>query len=168
MADARASHRQVLLAGVLAGAAESGHVAAAEDALVELQDVNIPVRGYTALGWAAVYSHVNVAQRILVHTTADVNLRSGPDDAWTPLMLAVCEGHSHIVDLLLSCPETDPNLPESHGESPVYCAAGKNHVGILRALCADARVDVNSMAVLRCAWPPNWGSSRSLTCSWRT
>ena len=137
------SRRHVVLAGVLAGAAKSGHVVAAEGALEELSDVNTPVRGYTALGWAAVYGHTNVASRILAHKTADINLRSGPDAAWTPLMLAVCEGHIDFVILLLSHPETDPNLAESHGESPVYCAALKNREHIMRTLCADSRVDVN-------------------------
>ena len=137
------SRRHVVLADTLASAAKLGHVVAAEGALAELPDVNTPVRGYTALGWAAVYGHANVAYRILAHKTADVNLRSGPDDAWTPLMLAVCEGHGDVVDLLLSYPETDPNLTESHGEFPLYCAALKNHLGILQALCNDSRVDVN-------------------------
>ena len=58
-------------------------------------------------------------------------------------MLAVCEGHIDFVNLLLSHPETDPNLAESHGESPVYCAALKNREHIMRTLCADSRVDVN-------------------------
>ena len=137
------SRRHAVLAGVLAGAAESGNMAAAERALAELSDVNTLVRGYTALGWAAVYGHTNVACRILAHRTADVNLRSGPHDAWTPLMLGVCEGHDSIVSLLLLHPETDPNLAESHGESPVYCAALKNHARIMRMLCTDTRVDVN-------------------------
>lgn len=137
------SRRHAVLAGILAEAAKLGHVTAAESALVELSDVNIPVRGYTALGWAAVYGHANVACEILAHKSADVNLRSGPDDAWTPLMLAVCEGHIDVVKLLLSYRETDPNLGESHGESPIYCAALKNHACIMHALCADARVDVN-------------------------
>ena len=44
------SRRHVVLADVLAGAAKSGHVVAAKEALEELSDVNTPVRGYTALG----------------------------------------------------------------------------------------------------------------------
>ena len=105
------SRRHVVLADTLASAAKLGHVVAAEGALAELPDVNTPVRGYTALGWAAVYGHANVAYRILAHKTADVNLRSGPDDAWTPLMLAVCEGHGDVVDLLV----VPGDRPESYG-----------------------------------------------------
>lgn len=143
MAEAQASRRHMVLTGILARAARSGHLKAAEGALAEIEDVNTPVHRYTALGWAAVYGHTNIARRILGHKSADLNLRSGPNEAWTPLMLAVCEGHGEVVDLLLSRPETDPNLAESHGESPLYCAALKNHARIVQALCDDPRVDVN-------------------------
>ena len=99
------SRRHVVLADTLASAAKLGHVVAAEGALAELPDVNTPVRGYTALGWAAVYGHANVAYRILAHKTADVNLRSGPDDAWFHSCL-LCVRVTDVVDLL-SYPETD-------------------------------------------------------------
>ena len=60
------SRRHVVLADTLASAAKLGHVVAAEGALAELLDVNTPVRGYTALGWAAVYGHKQVQLKLLL------------------------------------------------------------------------------------------------------
>lgn len=60
----------------------------------------------TALGWAALYGHLESA-RVLLEAGADPNL--GNEGNWTPLMSAAYGGHADVVELLLK-----------HGADPGY------------------------------------------------
>ena len=60
----------------------------------------------------------------------------------TPLYIAVIEGHSEVVQLLLAKKGIDVNAADNNGVTPLYIAAYKGHVNVIERLVEDG-ADVN-------------------------
>ena len=54
------------------------------------------------------------------------NPNAPSDDGWTPIHVAVMEGHIEIVKLLMSVTD-NPNAPNNAGTTPYTIALWKNH-----------------------------------------
>ena len=63
----------------------------------------------------------------------DPNLPLGPGGGG-PLHHAVGGGHAHLVTLLLSHPDIDPNIVNSEGMTPVHLAASQGRDKIVRLM----------------------------------
>lgn len=124
----------------LLGAAMAGH---ADIVKLLLQDTRISEivfpHGSTdphcsALFLAADYGHVDVVRAILQDERVDPS-SGGSNDA---LLIATCQGHARIVELLLE--KVDPNQVASE-DSPLVCAIEYGHVEVVKVLLQDGRVD---------------------------
>ena len=73
---------------------------------------------------------------------ANVNLRRQYDN-FTPLMIAAFNGHTSIVELLLSNPDVDVNAIDDESSTALTHAVSYNRLGAVELLLADPRVDVN-------------------------
>ena len=80
--------------------------------------------GVTALDWATVNGHKDVAELLLSHE-ADVNGKDGVD-GWTALHYAANHGNKDIAELLLSH-GADVNAKGKKGETPLDRAAGNGN-----------------------------------------
>ena len=70
---------------------------------------------------------------ILQSHKGDPNLPLGPGGGG-PLHQAVGAGHAHLVTLLLSHPNIDPNMADSAGVTPVHLAASQGRDKIVRMM----------------------------------
>ena len=65
-----------------------------------------------------------------------------------PLLLAAAEGgHEKVVNILLSHPEIDPNLPAKSGVTPLLLAAQNGHFSVVNTLLAHPKIDPNCAAL---------------------
>ena len=67
------------------------------------------LNGYTALHDAAEENNVASA-RLLIEAGCDVNIQD--IDGWTPLYVAVQNGHTEIVKVLVNSPNISVDLPD--------------------------------------------------------
>ena len=68
---------------------------------------------------------------------------------FTPLALAVREGHEEVVRILLGWKEVNPNKPDNAGREPLSYAAARGHEGVVKILLGREEVDPNK--------PENYG-----------
>ena len=88
---------------------------------------------------AVLGGHANIV-RALIHANADVNARN--TRVQTSLMLAVMDQNLPMVELLLTAPGIDVNIPDESGWTPVIQAIEDNSPTIVRAL-VNAGADVH-------------------------
>lgn len=63
----------------------------------------------------------------------------------TPLQLAAACGHGNVISELLACPAILCNIPEPlHLMTALHIAVSLGQAGSVKALCRDARVDINA------------------------
>ncbi|KAL4095549.1 hypothetical protein PRIC1_008923 [Phytophthora ramorum] len=91
----------------------------------------------TPLHWACATGRLDVAEFLLEHTQAAVNVQD--DAGWTPLMSAASAGHGNIVGLLLS-KGADANVPNENGQIPLHYHRGRQEIA---ELLLDYTRDVN-------------------------
>ncbi|KAG7382318.1 hypothetical protein PHYPSEUDO_005050 [Phytophthora pseudosyringae] len=82
----------------------------------------------TPLHWACATGRLDVAEFLLEHANAAVNVQD--DAGWTPLMSAASAGHGDIVGLLLS-KGADANLPNENGQIPLHYHRGRQEIAEL-------------------------------------
>src|SRR5712691_2376566 len=100
--------------------------------------------GFTGLGFAAFFGHVEVARRLL-KSGADAGLQSRNGLRVAPLHSAVAAGSLPLVELLLSHGAA-PDPVEGSGATPLHSAAGHGNrvmVAALLAAGADRRRQTN-------------------------
>ncbi len=65
------------------------------------------------------------------------------------LVVAIRDKSMKVIDLLLSNPAIDPNLPNKSGETPLMLASIEGELPVVKALVLDKKVDVN-----KTGWAP--------------
>ena len=116
----------------------------AVESLIKLDNksVNLPDNnGNSPLIYAAQKGLTNNV-KVLLAQGASVNYRN-PVSGLSALDTAAAEGHTQIVRMLLKNPETDVNLQDQSGRTPIFYAVDQNQPDALRALLA-AGADVNA------------------------
>ncbi|KAG1700348.1 hypothetical protein DVH05_012149 [Phytophthora capsici] len=119
-------------------AVKSGDVAKLQKLLSS--GINLDVKDEderTPLHWACALGQLEVAEFLLEHAKAAVNVQD--DAGWTPLMSAASAGHGEIVRLLLS-KGADSNLPNENGQIPLHYHKGRQEIA---ELLLDYTRDVN-------------------------
>ncbi|OKO98115.1 Receptor-interacting serine/threonine-protein kinase 4 [Penicillium subrubescens] len=102
--------------------------------------------GATALCAAARGNHRSVALQILAEEPANVNARClGQKTAlhfagWTALSYAAGQGDLRMLELLLTRTDLDLNVSRA---SPIYLAAERGHLEVVRRLVSFEEVDIN-------------------------
>ncbi|KAJ8571323.1 hypothetical protein ON010_g5513 [Phytophthora cinnamomi] len=91
----------------------------------------------TPLHWACATGRLDVAEFLLEHAKAAVNVQD--DAGWTPLMSAASAGHGDVVGLLLS-KGADANLANENGQIPLHYHRGRQEIA---ELLLDYTRDVN-------------------------
>ena len=80
---------------------------------------------------ATAYGNRYKTFELLLERGADINMRS--QDGRTALILAVRQGHSRIVERLLSL-GADPKVIDGYGETPLGLAKKANDADLVRVL----------------------------------
>ena len=103
-------------------------------ALLGVSGINIEAQAFdrsTALCVAAREGKGDVV-KALIDKGANVNITD--EEGWTPLMIAIEEGHLTTVQALLSVPGIDINAKNFLEETAVYVAARRGKVDVVKAL----------------------------------
>ena len=95
--------------------------------------------GATALHWAALLDHKEVAELLLVNQ-AEVDARDSGGE--TPLLWAAYMGHKDLVELLLAN-QASVNAKDRSGATPLHAAAQYGHTDVVALLLAS-KADVNA------------------------
>jgi len=103
------------------------------------ETIEEPIKGITALEWAARKGHVEVVKALL-DNQADAN--ASYTDGVTPLLTAAYEGHAEVVKLLLEN-KADVNATDTDGVTPLYIAVQNGHTEVVKLLL-DNKADVNA------------------------
>jgi len=103
--------------------------------LVSSQETN----GATALHWAALLGHKEVAELLLVNK-AEVDARDSGGE--TPLLWAAYMGHQEVVELLLA-DKAGVNARDRSGATPLHAAAQYGHADVVEVLLAG-KAEVNA------------------------
>ncbi|MDR2451345.1 MAG: ankyrin repeat domain-containing protein [Candidatus Accumulibacter sp.] len=85
------------------------------------------IHGETALSLAAYFGRANFARR-LIDAGAEVNFFG-----WPPLVYAACNGHTEIVDMLIS-KGAEINAKTENGSTALFFASRFGHLETVRAL----------------------------------
>jgi len=107
-------------------------------------DVNAKDKdGKTALMWAAMLGHREIAEKLInIENGADLNAKDNEGN--TALFLATKEGEIDIVILLLDYIDTNPNIQNNYGWTPVQWAERNNKPEIRDLLVRRPSVDANT------------------------
>jgi hypothetical protein len=81
-----------------------------------------------------------MSQLLQINHSADLKDSTGQ----TPLSLATTQGHSEVVQLLLTRDDIDVNSEDQYGNSPLFYAANSGHLEVTKHLLARDDIDVNS------------------------
>ena len=95
--------------------------------------------GATALHWAALLGHKEVAELLLVNK-AEVDARDSAGE--TPLIWAAYKGHKDVVELLLAN-KANVNAKDRIGATPLHAAAQYGHTDVAELLLAS-KADINA------------------------
>ncbi|KAB8254118.1 ankyrin repeat-containing domain protein [Aspergillus pseudonomiae] len=97
--------------------------------------------GQTALWCAAAENHSITVSRLLQENRVLVNC---PDvvSGWTPLAVAVLNGHRDVVQCFLSDDRADVNTVDKHSRTPLFHAVQYDRSCIMEMLLTDTRTDV--------------------------
>lgn len=95
----------------------------------------------TPLMWASYCGHAHIVS-FLLECGAHID-QAEEGKSRTALYLASGRGHVHVVSLLLE-KGANPTLKRKGGWCPLSVAASEGHVGVVRVLLANPRVDVDS------------------------
>ena len=99
--------------------------------------------GMTALTWAAVRGHEEVAKMFLGREDVNLDL-ADTEYGQTPLSWAAEGGHERIVKMLLEREGVNPDQPDTfYGQTPLLWAADNGHEGIVKMLLQQEGVNPN-------------------------
>ena len=114
-----------------------------EAALQIMKDIDVPNQfGQTLLMVASVYGHRDVVRLIMARIGDQVNVNARSRSGTTPLMYAVQNGHTAVVEVLLDH-GSDVNLANQRGETPLMAAAGHGRLDVARLIMARMGHHVN-------------------------
>ena len=123
-------------------AAQSGDVARVTELLESGADVNEASTFGTALHFAAMRGHVDVARVLLEH---DADASANSDALGAPLHLAAKEGNQELVELLLAA-DADANARDKNEFTPLHYAALDGQTAIVELLL-NAGANPKALAV---------------------
>jgi ankyrin repeat protein len=113
-------------------------------------DVNLQnVEDCTALHLACQSGRVHVVRALLTHPGVDVNATinvrflSDFENDWPPLLIALRERQTEILQLLVDDPRTDVNFRDPREDVPLHFALEVGNAPAVRILVACKRVKVN-------------------------
>ena len=116
-------------------------------ALLAIKEWNINARdimGQTALVWAAVGGHEDVAKILLQLKDVDPNT-ADTEYGRTPLWWAARHGHEGVVKLLLEREDINPNTADTrYGETPLWWAVRRRREGIVKLLLGRGDINLNT------------------------
>ncbi len=109
-----------------------------------LQKQNIKPREYDYKLIACAEAGDTELVRLLIAAGADVNTMDKYGD--TPLFLALHNGHTECVKLLLAAPGIDVNMADRDDRTPLFRAVMDGHTECVKLLLATPGIDVNKAA----------------------
>ncbi len=119
---------------------KSGDAVKVEEAITNGADVNAKNNeGKTALMWAAMFGHADVAEILLKH---GANVNAKDNDGWTALMKAAKYGHADVAEVLLKH-GADVNANNNNGKTALMFAAENGHADVAEVLLKHG-ADVNA------------------------
>ena len=110
--------------------------------------------GYSCFSYAVAVGFAPMVQILLKCGVGDINSKEG-DYGWTPLLLAIENGHDSVTRLLLEHENIDVNAADDAWGQPPLAAAIKNqNEAVIRLLLARKDIDVNARD--RCGCSSLW------------
>ena len=92
---------------------------------------------WTALHFACIYGHHEVASLLLVHPAINVNQKSISGSS--PFFIASSNGHVETVKVLLQDSRVEINMPANNGCTPVWSASHWGNGGVIKWMIASGR-----------------------------
>ena len=107
---------------------------------------------------ACASGHADVARRLLVHGSVDIN-RGTTADGYTALHAACEHGHVEVVNELLKHPDIRVNQGTMRDQmAPIHIACDAAHIDVVRALLAHGRVQLNRPLTAEGATPSHFAA----------
>ncbi|KAK4496540.1 hypothetical protein PRZ48_012520 [Zasmidium cellare] len=91
-------------------------------------------RGRNAMYHAIVQGHEDVVKQLICHPSVNVNGECAPGIPAPILHLAIQYNQPTIVRIILSRPETDPNMPDGYGRTPIAYAIKQCPLPIMKLI----------------------------------
>ncbi|TMW69739.1 hypothetical protein Poli38472_001895 [Pythium oligandrum] len=125
-------------------AAKEGNLSKVKELLEEGAEVNaLGWYGQTALHYASINGHLDVAGLLLGHEACEVN--ASTKGGWTALHFASNNGHLDVVRLLLGHEACEVNASTKGGWTALHFASNNGHLDVVRLLLGHEACEVNAL-----------------------